>query len=148
MGFRKVDFFIPREMIITGSFSSKSSGQVEGIVNGDIQVKKKIVIEKSGVVNGDIVAEEVVVSGRITGDIKHCLKVTVRSGGIVRGNILTDEIHIEKNSVIDGLIIKKDTYTIIDKKIEKPEEQNVVKEADEDPVPSETDLIAEREAWF
>lgn len=148
MGFRKVNFFIPREMVVTGSFHSNSSGQVEGIVNGDINVKKKIVIEKTGVVNGDIIAEEVVVFGKITGDVKHCLKMTVRSGAVIRGNILTDEIHIEKNTVIDGLIIKKDTYTIIGKKSEKPQEKNAVKETEEDSVPSETTLIAERETWF
>jgi cytoskeletal protein CcmA (bactofilin family) len=103
---RKDSFVIPKEVVIGGSIKADTPGQISGIVNGDIICKARIVIHKDGIVNGNIIADELLVYGHINGDIKSCNKVTVQSGAVVKGNINTAEIHIEKEALIEGLIMK------------------------------------------
>lgn len=115
---RKENFCIPKEMVITGSFRAETSGQIAGTVNGDVQVKGRVVILKDGIVNGDIAAEELIVYGRLTGDVTNCIKMTVHSGAVIRGNIAATEIHTEKDAVIEGLISKPGVSAPISKKKE------------------------------
>lgn len=141
---RKETFTIPKEMTVMGSFKTDASGQVAGIVNGDILVKGKVIILKDGIINGDISAEELIVFGKINGNVKKCIKMTARSGAIIKGNISTIEIHIEKDAVIEGLITKSGTNTIIS----KPAAQENKSRATETSSFNENDMPAERHAWF
>ncbi len=145
---RKESFFIPKEMTIAGSFKADTSGQIAGTINGELIVESKLVILKEAVVNGDISADELIVFGKINGDVRKCNKMTVRSGAIIMGNVNTIEIHIEKDTIIEGLITKSGTNTIINK---KPELQvNKTKTNGESPVSPirELDVPGERHAWF
>lgn len=142
---RKESFYIPKEMNIIGSFKADTSGQIAGTITGDILVKDKLVILKEGVVNGDISSEELIVYGKIYGDIRRCDKMTVRSGAMIMGNINTNEIHIEKDAVIEGIITKSGTNTIISKKAEPKEKKS---EQIEKPSHNEPGITTERHAWF
>ena len=105
-GIRKETFHIPKEMIITGSFKADTAGQVAGIVNGYIQVNGKLIITKDAIINGNILATDIMVYGKITGDVKCFSKMFVQTGARIRGNIHTAEIHLEKGSLVDGVITK------------------------------------------
>ena len=108
---RKESFYIPREMVITGSVNTEMPGQVAGVINGNLFAKNKVVILKEAVVNGDITAEELLVYGRINGDVVCSGKMIIQNGAVIKGNIVTAEIHIEKDTVIEGVITKSQKQT-------------------------------------
>lgn len=103
---RKETFWIPKEMTITGSIRTDSSGQIAGIVHGDIQVSGKLIIAKEAIIIGNISATDIMVYGKVTGDIRCANKMIVQSGARIKGNIYTSEIHLEKDSLVDGIITK------------------------------------------
>lgn len=147
-GIRKDGFYIPKEMVITGSFKADISGQIAGTVNGNIWIKAKIFILKDGIVNGDISAEELVVYGKINGDVKSCKKMIVQSGAVIKGNIVTDEIHIEKNATIEGLITKSNLHPVTTKNSETEEKKYSLAIENTESNPGIKSVKTERQAWF
>jgi cytoskeletal protein CcmA (bactofilin family) len=143
----KDSFCIPKEMVIRGSFSAESSGQVAGTVNGDVLVKGKIVILKDGIVNGDISADEIVIYGRLAGDVRSCSKMVIHSGAFIFGNITATEIHTDKNAVIEGLIIKPGmSLSFEDKTKSHPKNSSPANE--EYKTLSDKHESSKQEAWF
>jgi cytoskeletal protein CcmA (bactofilin family) len=146
---RKESFCIPKEMIVNGSLTSETSGQITGIVKGDVWVKNRLIIHKEGVVNGDVTAEELVVYGRIDGDIIKCCKTTVHSFAVIKGNIATSEIHIEKDAVIEGLISKSEILPVsFQKKIEFPKKKNESADKKSGTIAAVENGTIEQRTWF
>jgi len=144
---RKDSFCITKEMVISGSINSASPGQIAGIVNGDVQVRSRLIILKEGIINGDITAEDILVYGKVNGDVKSCNKITVQPGALIKGNITTAEIHIEKDAVIEGTIIKSGTQLILPA---KPVKQVKPEPEEKKSAPALTGKKPDpnREAWF
>lgn len=99
-------FHIPGNMTVTGSLYSNNSGTISGVIDGDIVVDGKLTVKKEGIINGDISVSNMVVSGKITGNITCSGKLILKSSANVIGNIRTQEIYIEKDALVDGVIIK------------------------------------------
>ena len=143
---RKENFCITKEMVVNGSVTAETSGQVAGIINGDIEVKGRLTLMKDGILNGDIIAEELMVFGKINGDVKKCNKISVQSGAIIKGNVNTAEIHIEKEAVIEGIITKAGIQLTHTGKKEALKKNSFPK-----PIESaggEKAVNAERQKWF
>lgn len=143
---RKENFCITKEMVIDGSVKAGTSGQVAGIINGDLEVKGRLTVMKEGILNGDIIAEELVVFGKINGDVKKCNKISVQPGAIIKGNVNTVEIHIEKEAVIDGIITKSGIQLTNTGKKEALKKNLFPKPTES--VSDERTVSAERQKWF
>jgi cytoskeletal protein CcmA (bactofilin family) len=112
-------FCIPKEMIINGSFSAETSGEIAGKVNGNIVVKGRVIILKDGIVHGDIEVEDLIVYGKLTGDVRSCFKLTAHAGAVITGDIFAQEINTDKEAIIQGHIIKPNEVTAVIKKTGK-----------------------------
>jgi cytoskeletal protein CcmA (bactofilin family) len=150
---RKESFYIPKEMVITGSINTEMSGQIGGVINGNVFAENKVIILKEGVINGDISAGELLVYGRINGDVLCANKMIVQNGAVIKGNIVTAEIHIEKETVIEGIITKSviNPPKYIRQTTAEPErkEQLIAEDAtdiDRPDLPQKEEL--RRQAWF
>jgi cytoskeletal protein CcmA (bactofilin family) len=97
-------FYIPAGIVVTGNFTSEKEGGIEGTINGDVQVRASLIIEKKGIINGDLHAANVVVKGRINGNVYCEGKVTVLKDGFVAGNIIASESRVDKFSIVKGVI--------------------------------------------
>lgn len=145
---RKGDFFVPKGMAITGTFTADQPGKIAGEINGDVLVKGKVTILKGAVIRGDIYASGVTVYGKVTGDIKCTGKTTLETGAYVRGNIVTSEVHIEKDTIVEGIITKPSAETTT---AHEPEERGSEKIlTHEIPAPKQTlgDENANSQSWF
>jgi cytoskeletal protein CcmA (bactofilin family) len=145
---RKGGFFVPSGMEITGTFTADKPGKIAGTVNGNVFVKGKVTILKEAVIHGDIHASEVIVYGKVTGDIKCTGNTVLGSGAHIRGNISTLEIHVEKDSILDGVIMKSITETTIPPEpgeVNSPE--NLTSEIPEQKQ-TLSDENANSESWF
>lgn len=102
----KKSFYIPEGMTVTGTFTTDVPGQIAGAVNGDVCVNGRLVILKSAVIIGNVKAQELEVWGRVIGYIQCSGKLFLQKASFVKGNISTVEIYIEKDAIVDGIIIK------------------------------------------
>ena len=74
---------------------------IDGEFEGNINSKNTILIGKSGIVKGDIVAQRVIVSGGFSGSVdSEC--VEIMPNGKIEGTIICNELYIEKKGIFIG----------------------------------------------
>ena len=87
-------------LTITGNLQSEGEVQVDGKVEGDIRCAH-LVVGKYATINGNIVAEEVVVRGKVTGVIR-ANRVILQDSARVESEIFHKKLAIEEGAVFDG----------------------------------------------
>jgi cytoskeletal protein CcmA (bactofilin family) len=95
---------IPENSFIHGSFSSKRSIRIEGVSKGILYSKEKIIIDDAALVEGNIIASEVIISGKVIGNLYCFGKIVVKNGGKIDGNIFTNRFQNEEGSDIKSSI--------------------------------------------
>jgi cytoskeletal protein CcmA (bactofilin family) len=91
---------ISMDMSVVGTMAAGGDIQVDGKVDGDITTGSLTVGEKA-FVNGDILAEEVVVRGKIVGSIR-ARKVQLCSTCHVEGDIYHQALAVETGAYFEG----------------------------------------------
>ena len=100
--------YVAKEIEVTGNFNGQGAVQVEGTLNGDINVTS-VVIGLDGVVNGMINATNVIVNGKLNGSI-FCDTLEVMPNGSVSNEIKVKKVLI--SGKVDGLIESKEEVNI------------------------------------
>jgi len=99
---RSLDTYIGEETFLEGNLASKKNLCIYGGVSGSIECQGRVVIGESGNVEADILADEVVVSGRVVGNITAKSKLEMVSTGVIQGDIKTSHLVMEDGSKFDG----------------------------------------------
>ena len=127
---------ISMETTITGTIESNSLFKMDGVLNGDIKGNKLVHIGKTGIVKGNVTAENVIVDGEVSGEIA-ATKVEIGSTGKAYATITSALFVIQEGGVFEGrkkmkvALIKEESKntstssspTSIEKKEEKSEEK-------------------------
>ncbi|MGB9696892.1 MAG: bactofilin family protein [Ignavibacteria bacterium] len=91
-----------------GNLFSPTNTKIEGLVNGNLNGERGLIIGKKGSVNGDVSSIEVVVYGTIKGNIR-AHSIEIKSTGIVQGDIETDSLVIEQGGKLNGGVKMRET---------------------------------------
>jgi cytoskeletal protein CcmA (bactofilin family) len=105
-----------------GNIVGNDTIHVDGNVEGNIKVNNIVIIGKSGVVNGKIQAQQVMISGETSGQIicnslevmdsavvsSHVKANKALVKGVIKATIHCDGLFVEKNGVIRGKVQAKD----------------------------------------
>ena len=91
---------IAEDMRLTGSLTSQGEVQLDGRIEGDLRVKH-LVIGLTGMIEGMIEADSVVVKGKIIGSL-IANKVMIESSAEVNGDVFHDTLSIEAGAMIEG----------------------------------------------
>jgi len=86
---------------ITGEIEIACNLHIDGEFEGSIRSKSVITIGKSGSVEGDIVAEKLMVSGKFVGGCE-CDTVEILPQGRIEGKVVTKEFVIERAGLFIG----------------------------------------------
>jgi cytoskeletal protein CcmA (bactofilin family) len=105
---RKVPTFISKEMEVTGNFNGTGAIQVEGILHGNITVNS-VVISESGVVNGIIKADNVIINGKLKGSIE-CKSLEIMKNGSVSNSIKVKNLKV--TGELEGIVIASNLLNI------------------------------------
>ena len=100
--FFRSGFYISKRTVINGNISTNEYGRISGIINGDIESRAHLTIEKNGIINGDVYAKDILIRGKIKGNVQCSGKVYVAKQGEVHGNIYASEVIIDKESLLKG----------------------------------------------
>lgn len=76
---------------------------IGGTVQADVTCNGRLVVEQEGVVEGNVVAEQVTVRGRINGDIDAGEKLAVTAGARVTGRIRAKKLTVEPGAICNIL---------------------------------------------
>lgn len=80
---------IPSDSYLEGYLKSLKSIRIECNFNGTILTKKKVIIDKSSYVIGDIICEDLVLSGRIKGNVFCTGRVEMNKESVIEGKVYT-----------------------------------------------------------
>ncbi len=109
---------------IKGQVSGDEDLQVDGKITGPVSLGgQKVTVGRTGQLNSEVSAREIVVYGKVTGNLRARDRVEIKKDGSVVGDITTARISVEDGAYFKGRI-----------EIERAK-QNVGAEAEHEEVP-------------
>lgn len=87
---------------LVGNISSEEDFRIDGIVEGDISCKGKIIIGRNSSISGDIECINIEILGKVTGNILCTENAILRASAIIAGDITTSSIEIEPGVKFNG----------------------------------------------
>lgn len=99
-------------MTITGDVQTSGVLKVDGEINGSITGARQVLLGRSGIVRGNVVAGEVVVGGSVDGSVSASDRLELQSTAAVTGDIDTRSIVVIEGARINGMVRMTDNSAI------------------------------------
>ena len=87
---------------INGDLTSESDARIDGIINGNINVKGKVIIGSTGKITGDITCAFCDIEGNVKGKLLIKNSLTLKSTANYTGEITTEKLIIEPGAIFNG----------------------------------------------
>jgi cytoskeletal protein CcmA (bactofilin family) len=100
---------IGSSITIVGKISGTGTVRICGRIEGELHAST-ILIDDGAQVEGDIVAEQLIIGGRVHGTI-HANRVKLNGSAIVEGNIFHRSLSIDENARFEGSSRRQETVT-------------------------------------
>ena len=88
-----------------GTITSDGVLNVSGVIKGKVTAKS-ILVDSTGLVEGELFSDQVMVKGKVLGDI-NCDELNIGPLAEVDGSVSYDSVHIQRGGKIKGHFIKK-----------------------------------------
>ena len=85
-----------------GDVISEGDFSVEGNIKGNIKTTGRIVVGKTGVVNGSLEGEDADFEGGFTGKLKLTGKLTLRSSAHIEGEVVIGKLAVEPGATFNA----------------------------------------------
>lgn len=95
---------IGKTLLIKGKIRANEEIVVDGRIEGNVNVKHRVIVGKSGIVKADIEANEVIIQGRVDGNVKAVSKVEIFPEGVLNGNIVSQRVVLAEGAILKGNI--------------------------------------------
>ena len=95
---------IGESILIRGEVSGKEDLIIKGKIEGNINLKKHLLIDMTGDVKADIDTSEIKVSGKLTGNIIATNRVEITDHGKMTGDIKSPRVVLADGAVFRGSI--------------------------------------------
>src|SRR3990172_8158278 len=95
---------IGRGLLIKGELHGEEDLIIEGRVEGEISLKKHLLIESTGIILADIQTENITIKGEMRGNMTATDKVEIHASARVVGDITAPRIVIEDGARFKGRI--------------------------------------------
>lgn len=98
----RISTMIGDGVALEGDFSAPGSVRIDGCVNGSVAVAGTLIIGASGVINGGVTADALIVGGEIVGNVDAGKRVELTGTAKVLGDITTSVVVIDENAIFQG----------------------------------------------
>ncbi len=86
---------IAKGTVITGDIISEGDFRIEGTVQGNIQTPGKVVIGKTGIINGTLKSANADIEGKFTGKLLLSDMLSLKSSAHVEGEVMVGKLAVE-----------------------------------------------------
>lgn len=104
---KSIDTLISDSVEISGDIKSEKTLRLDCCIKGDI-TGSGIVIGETGKIFGNIICEEIIISGKVEGKINCSGKLQITSTGEQVGDIDVNSLVIEDGGILRGICKMKD----------------------------------------
>lgn len=102
---------------ITGEIIVDNDLRIAGKIKGQIKTTAHLIVEPTGVLDGEINAVSATIAGKITGNVTALEKLVLEAKAELSGDITTKQLIIEDGAIFQGNCKMKETPQTINKKI-------------------------------
>ncbi len=88
--------------VITGDINTNGDIRVDGTINGMLNVKGKLVLGNTGIVEGEVSCQNADISGTIKGKITITELLSLKNSAKLNGDIITNKLAIEPGATFTG----------------------------------------------
>jgi cytoskeletal protein CcmA (bactofilin family) len=89
-------------MKVVGDLETSGILKIDGTVQGSIRGARQVMLGRSGVIQGDVQAEEVVLGGRVIGTVTATERVEIQSNSVIEGDVHTRSIVVFEGGLLNG----------------------------------------------
>lgn len=93
---------IGRGTVIEGTVRTSGRIQIDGQIDGTLEVDGHVSVGPNGRINGEVIADDLVVGGRIEGKATARKHLHVASSGAVKGEVRYGTLQVDRGAVMDG----------------------------------------------
>lgn len=87
---------------LNGTINTQNDIRIAGKTDGELTTKGKLIVTSSGVVEGDVKAQDADIAGKINGELRVSNKMTLRQSAVVEGDIYTKTLVVEEGAEMNG----------------------------------------------
>lgn len=89
-------------IVLEGDFDTKEPIVIKGTLKGDIISEEEVIVERSGLLQGNCNVKKITIQGEVDGDVQ-CRGVThIGEGGKLSGSLSTSRLITDDGSEFDG----------------------------------------------
>lgn len=121
--FSKEQNKIAQGTTLTGNINSEGSFRVEGEVNGNLDIKGKVVIGETGQINGEVICENADIEGSFEGKLKVKVCLTLKSTAKISGDVITDQLVVDAGASFNATCQMSGAVKTLEDDRKKPKDQ-------------------------
>ena len=87
---------------IVGDVETAGALKIEGTVQGAISGARQVIVGRTGVIQGDIQEEEIVIGGRVVGTVTASERVEIQANSVIEGDVHTRSIVVFEGGLLNG----------------------------------------------
>jgi cytoskeletal protein CcmA (bactofilin family) len=87
---------------ITGDIKTESDLRIDGVLKGNLQTSGRIIIGKTGSIEGEILCKTAEIEGKLNGKITVSDLLTLKLTSFLNGEIITGQLMIESGANFTG----------------------------------------------
>ena len=109
---------------ITGDIEGKGSFRIEGKLEGTLRTAGKIVVGKTGYINGEVECENADFEGKFTGKLTVKDTLSLKSSAYIEGDVLTGRLEVDPGATFNASCsMKGEVKTLRDERKENKRKQ-------------------------
>lgn len=82
-----------------GEIHTDSDLRIDGVLNGTIQSKGKVIVGETGQIEGEVQCKDADISGKVNANLKIAESLTLKATAKVNGEVLTKKLTIEEGAM-------------------------------------------------
>jgi cytoskeletal protein CcmA (bactofilin family) len=91
-----------------GNLSFSGIVRIAGVVNGSVFSNDTLIISEGAIINADINANVVIISGSVKGNVKASSRVEIRRPARFEGTVVSPSLVVEEGVIFHGVTKMKD----------------------------------------
>jgi cytoskeletal protein CcmA (bactofilin family) len=99
---------IGRGTTIEGNLRATGRVQVDGRLEGKLEVDGQVSVGPNGSIAGELIADELAIGGRVEGKVTARKHLFVAATGAVIGELCYGTLQVERGAVLDGRALRGD----------------------------------------
>ena len=100
---------IAKNSTFKGEISSEGDFRIDGVLEGTLQTKGRVIIGKDGQIKGNVTATNADVEGKFSGELKVTNILTIKGTAHIYGDVFVGKLSVEPGAIFNATCAMKGT---------------------------------------